>query len=317
MPAPFPEYEPTVRSLRSVAACLLLASAPAAPAALLAQSENAPRVFIVPAKPPKNPDAARWYSNVRDAFAEARKLDRKLLVDLYADWCGWCKVMDAKVFSTPEFAQFAADFVLLRIDVEDGAEGSELAARYPVETLPALLILEPEGALISEIRGYKPTEDIAAEAKASLFVHAKAVETYERIRLSSDPEALRRAASDHYRRRDGARAATLFARLIEVAPSEGDDALWLRFFLADSLRRAARFEEASKAFAPLAGARAQDVELGERIALLPFWIARDAARCADASTQLADFERGHPESLFLPGAKRAMAELRSAKATCS
>lgn len=31
---------------------------------------------------------------------------RKILVDLYTDWCGWCKKMDAKTLSQPHIAQY-------------------------------------------------------------------------------------------------------------------------------------------------------------------------------------------------------------------
>jgi thiol-disulfide isomerase/thioredoxin len=260
-----------------------------------------------------------WYSRPADAFGAAKKSQKPLMVDLYADWCGWCKVMEAKVFSTPEFGRLAADYVLLRVDVEDGGEGGELAARYDSSQLPTLLVLEPSGALVGEIRGYKPVADLVAETKRVHAIHAKVLASYEKLIGSSDADALRAAAGDFYRRRDGARAATLFARLVAVDPSQGDDAAWLRFFLADSLRRAERYAEAAeaaRAAAPLAAA-VGDRELAERLELLPFWIAKDAARCADASGALQSFERGHPESVFLPGAKRALAELRAGRSTCS
>jgi thioredoxin-like negative regulator of GroEL len=265
------------------------------------------------------PAAGLWHTSARDAFAAAQRSGQPLLVDLYADWCGWCKVMEAKVFSRPEFARFAADYVLLRVDVEDGGEGSEVAARYGAESLPALLLVEPAGALVGEIRGYRPVDELVAEARAVREAWAKALASYERLLASSDAGALRAAAAEHYRRRDGERAARLFARLLAVDPSSGDDAAWLRFFLADSLRRAGRYEEALRAHAEGASlaARATDPELVERTALLPFWIAKDAARCAEASGALDRFERGHPESVYLPGARRALAELRSGRATCS
>jgi thiol-disulfide isomerase/thioredoxin len=261
----------------------------------------------------------RWYSRPADAFAAAKQAQLPLLVDLYAEWCGWCKVMEAKVFSTPEFGRLAADYVLLRVDVEDGGEGEALAARYDSSSLPTLLVLEPSGAQVGEIRGYKPVADLVAEAKRVHEIYAKVLASYDKLLASDDAAALRAAAGDFYRRRDGARAAVLFERLIAVEPSHGDDAAWLRFFHADSLRRAERYAEATaaaRAAAPLAGA-VTDRELAERLELLPFWVAKDAARCADASGALQSFERGHPQSVFLPGAKRALAELRAGRSTCS
>ena len=58
--------------------------------------------------------AAVWLDHPETAFAEAKRSGKVVLVDLYADWCGWCKVMERDVFSTPEFQTYAERFVLLR-----------------------------------------------------------------------------------------------------------------------------------------------------------------------------------------------------------
>src|SRR6056297_1859404 len=46
-----------------------------------------------------------WYS-----FEEAVKLNKenpkKVLIDVYTDWCGWCKKMKKQTFNNPEIAQY-------------------------------------------------------------------------------------------------------------------------------------------------------------------------------------------------------------------
>src|SRR5690606_27234601 len=43
-------------------------------------------------------------------FEEAVELNaknpKKIFIDIYTDWCGWCKVMDQKTFSHPEIAKY-------------------------------------------------------------------------------------------------------------------------------------------------------------------------------------------------------------------
>ena len=43
------------------------------------------------------------------SFEEAEKLNKEkplpILVDIYTDWCGWCKVMDKNTFADPEVAR--------------------------------------------------------------------------------------------------------------------------------------------------------------------------------------------------------------------
>jgi thioredoxin-related protein len=57
-----------------------------------------------PSKTEKN-SLIKWYT-----FEEAIKLNektpRKIIVDVYTDWCSWCKVMDEKTFSNTVIADY-------------------------------------------------------------------------------------------------------------------------------------------------------------------------------------------------------------------
>ena len=44
---------------------------------------------------------------------------RKVFVDVYTDWCGWCKKMDATTFKDPKIAkQLNANFYAVKLDGE-------------------------------------------------------------------------------------------------------------------------------------------------------------------------------------------------------
>jgi thioredoxin-related protein len=56
-------------------------------------------------------------------FAEAQKLQqtapRKVLMDIYTDWCGWCKRMDAETFNNPVIAEYInAHFYAVKFNAE-------------------------------------------------------------------------------------------------------------------------------------------------------------------------------------------------------
>lgn len=46
-----------------------------------------------------------WIS-LEEAFAKTQKEPRKIMVDVYTGWCGWCKVMDKNTFANPLVASY-------------------------------------------------------------------------------------------------------------------------------------------------------------------------------------------------------------------
>ncbi len=47
----------------------------------------------------------KWHS-FEEAVELSRENPRKILIDIYTDWCGFCKRMDAETFSDPQVARF-------------------------------------------------------------------------------------------------------------------------------------------------------------------------------------------------------------------
>jgi thioredoxin-related protein len=48
-------------------------------------------------------DELKWYS-LEEAQTAGKKEKRKYMIDIFTDWCGWCKVMDKKTFSAADVA---------------------------------------------------------------------------------------------------------------------------------------------------------------------------------------------------------------------
>ncbi|MFA7473422.1 MAG: DUF255 domain-containing protein [Spirosomataceae bacterium] len=63
--------------------------------------------FELPLVPPTGNSKGKveWLSP-EEAYELNAKEPRKMLVDLYTDWCGWCKVMDRETYSKAEIAEY-------------------------------------------------------------------------------------------------------------------------------------------------------------------------------------------------------------------
>ena len=47
----------------------------------------------------------KWYT-LEEAIQANQKSEKKFFIDIYTDWCGWCKVMDQKTFTNPEVIKY-------------------------------------------------------------------------------------------------------------------------------------------------------------------------------------------------------------------
>jgi protein disulfide-isomerase len=58
-----------------------------------------------------------WLTDFHRAQDEAKTSQVAFLNFTGSDWCGWCKRLDAEVFSKPEFAEYAKqNLVLMTVD---------------------------------------------------------------------------------------------------------------------------------------------------------------------------------------------------------
>ncbi len=60
----------------------------------------------------------RWM-NIDDVQVAMKQQPRKVFVDVYTDWCGWCKVMDKKTFSNPDVIKYInKNFYAVKLNAE-------------------------------------------------------------------------------------------------------------------------------------------------------------------------------------------------------
>ncbi|TDQ29224.1 thioredoxin-related protein [Zeaxanthinibacter enoshimensis] len=132
--------------------------------------------------------------------SQTDKNPKKIFVDVYTDWCGWCKKMDRDTFQNPEVAAYMAEnFYMVKLDAEgkepiefkgktykyipQGRRGyHELAAALLQGRMsyPTVVFLDEEMNMLSPVPGYqkaKPFLKIAMYFGSDIFKE-KDWETY-------------------------------------------------------------------------------------------------------------------------------------------
>lgn len=97
-------------------------------------------------------------------LAAAQSSRRPVLVDVYTDWCGWCKRMDADVYSRADVSGYlAAHFVTVRLNAESDTAilykgqrltGRSAAAEFNVSGFPTTIFLTSKGDHLVNVPGY-------------------------------------------------------------------------------------------------------------------------------------------------------------------
>lgn len=122
----------------------------------------------------ENEETVTWYT-FEEAVELNKKEPRKLFIDVYTDWCGWCKKMDANTFNNPTVAKYLNEkYYPVKFNAEQreevvfrdytfkfiaqGARGyHELAAALLNNRLsfPTVVFLDEDLNMIQPLAGYQ------------------------------------------------------------------------------------------------------------------------------------------------------------------
>jgi thioredoxin-like negative regulator of GroEL len=122
--------------------------------------------------------AIRWEHSFEEAVRKAKSSRKPLLVDFWAEWCGWCHRLDRTTYLDPRVVRMSEDFVAVKINTEGSSQESAIAARYEVSSLPTIAFLSPGGRQILRIQGYQGPGQFPTSLDAAKEIGAK-VMTWE------------------------------------------------------------------------------------------------------------------------------------------
>lgn len=131
----------------------------------------------LPIEPVSTPNSEakhiKWLT-IQEAYALTQKKPKKFVVDVYTDWCGWCKVMDRETFSKEAIVDYVNEnYYAVRLNAEQtdditlgkqtfkyvssGSRGvHELAAALLKNQMsyPTTVFLDEKFQLIQPVAGY-------------------------------------------------------------------------------------------------------------------------------------------------------------------
>ena len=108
------------------------------------------------------PAGITWTHAIDVALADAQAHHRRILLDMYTDWCEWCHALDDTTYVDPAFIQYSKKFTMSRINAE---VDTVTAARYHVQSYPTVLILNEKGEEIERVVGYSRAPEFIAQVQ--------------------------------------------------------------------------------------------------------------------------------------------------------
>jgi thioredoxin-like negative regulator of GroEL len=97
----------------------------------------------------------KWERSFEEALKKAKATRKPILVDFWADWCGWCHRLDKTTYVDSVVVRKAEDFVAVKVNTEGSRKETEVAIRYDVQSLPTILFLSPEGHTVHRLNGFQ------------------------------------------------------------------------------------------------------------------------------------------------------------------
>jgi thioredoxin-related protein len=137
-------------------------------------------------------DKIKWYT-WEEAMEAMKSEKKKVFIDLYTDWCGWCKRMDKTTFTDPEVIKYMnANYYAVKLDgeerediqygdhtfkyVPEGRRGYHELAAALLEgrmSYPSFVYMDEEIRKITVSPGYKDAEMLMVELSFIADEHFK------------------------------------------------------------------------------------------------------------------------------------------------
>ncbi|TGK15700.1 DUF255 domain-containing protein [Leptospira fluminis] len=149
-----------------------------------------------------------WETSVEKAFAKAKREGRPIFIDVYADWCGYCKTLKNEIYPRKEVQAELSRFVLLSLD---GDRFPNLKRKYSVSGYPTLLFLDRNGSITEKITGMPDSKTVVKTLKKAYEKRDQESDLLASLKKSpEDPKLLLKIGEYYFEGREYPKAADFF-----------------------------------------------------------------------------------------------------------
>lgn len=117
----------------------------------------------------KNEEKKINWLTLEEAYKLNQQEPRKIFVDVYTDWCGWCKKMDKETFANAEVAQYVNEnFYAVKLNAESNREfemaGEKMtdravAKQLGVNSFPTIVLIHEDFQKVQPVPGYRSAKE--------------------------------------------------------------------------------------------------------------------------------------------------------------
>lgn len=156
----------------------------------------------------------RWETSILKAMEIAKEKDKPIFVELYAEWCNYCKTLEKEIFPDPEVVRVLEKFVTVRLN---GEEYPNFMERYQARGYPTLLFLDKYSNYINKLPGMPSKDLVIREAKSALLnsnIEEKLLKNFK-----ANPISLRNnfeLGVYYYQTEDYAKSASFFQKATQL-----------------------------------------------------------------------------------------------------
>ncbi len=109
----------------------------------------------------QSPSAAVYsvdkYDPARNAAADldatirqAKQSDKRILLEVGGNWCGWCRALDRFIHDTPSVASaLRNNYIIMKVNMSEENRNQEFLGRFPkIKGYPHIFVLDSNGTFL-------------------------------------------------------------------------------------------------------------------------------------------------------------------------